>query len=435
MNKTKLLQNPLLLFSPFLIIFICYVLYASPENLVWGDSVRYLSYAQNLLDGFYSPPAPNIQLRNGPGYPIILMLFLLLKLPLITIVLANALFHYLSIVFLYKALKEIVTIKLATVFSLGWGCYYLAYQNMSEILTEPFTFLLITLFIYSVIKAFHSENTGVAKKYIIIAGITFGFIVLTKMLFGYVLMFILIGIALVWLTNRKKIIYQKGMYITLIALLTTAPYLIYTYQLTGRIFFWGTGSDTLYWMSTPYEEEYGDFNYGLDVNPIEEGNFNIKGSDSILIAHHWEDFKAIDKLTGLEWDDEYKRIALKNIKEHPAKYAQNVIYNMGRLIFHYPYSQAIQRPKTLLVFPINGILLALMLFCMIPTIINWRRIPFVIKYLLVFTVLYLGGSSLITGILRMFTIIVPVLLFWIAYTVHNTVKINFKIDKETNTEE
>ena len=38
-----------------------------------SDECRYISFAENLLNGFYSPSAPNINLWSGPGFPIILM--------------------------------------------------------------------------------------------------------------------------------------------------------------------------------------------------------------------------------------------------------------------------------------------------------------------------------------------------------------------------
>jgi 4-amino-4-deoxy-L-arabinose transferase-like glycosyltransferase len=429
MKKADILSNPYLLFFPFLIIFILWV-YISPTDGTFADQGRYLWFAKNLINGFYSPPAPDINLTNGPGYPILLIPFLMLKLPLISITLMNAFFYYFSIIFLFKALKEIVSFGLAIISSLSWASYYIAYQNIPYIHTETFTYLLISILIFSIVKAFRKESPGTFGKYIILSGFIFGYIVLTKMIFGYVLLFMLAGSGLLWIFNRNNIDYRKGLVISLMALLITAPYLLYTYHMTGKIFYWGSGNDSLYWMSTPFEGEYGDWKEDLSLNPIIYGNYNIHGADSVLRAHHQEDFKEIYKYKGIERDDVYTRLAINNIKSHPLKYAQNIINNIGRLIFHYPFSYAIQRPKTLLVFPINGILLTLMLFSLVPTFINWRRFPVSIRFLLIFILLYLGGSALVSAILRMFTIAVPVILVWIAYVLQNTLKINLKFNKE-----
>lgn len=420
-----MLYNPYLLFSPFLIAFIIYVFILPTDGLA-GDQPRYLEYAQNLIHGFYSPPFPNIQLINGPGYPIILMPFLALKLPLISITLLNAFFYYFSIIFLFKALNEIVSFGYSLVFSFAWSCYLIAYPHIPYIATETFTYLLITVLIYSIIKAFKYAKERSSRKYIILSGFILGYIVLTKMIFGYVLIFMLIGYCLLWIINRNNLNYRKGLFITLIALLTTAPYLLYTYNLTGRIFYWGMGGDSMFWMTTPYSEEYGDWTQGLNRNSVISANFNIQGADRILLANHQTDFDEINKYIGIERDDAYKRLAIRNIKAHPIKCMQNVIYNIGRLIFYYPNSQALQKPKNLLIFPVNGILLTLMLFSLIPTILNWRKIPFHISFLIIIALLYLGASALASALIRMFTIVVPIILIWIAYTLQNTMKITLK---------
>jgi hypothetical protein len=197
--------------------------------------------------------------------------------------------------------------------------------------------------------------------------------------------------------EQKKPCYKKGLIITGIALLTTAPYLLYTFNLTGRLFYWGMGSDSLYWMSSPDKNEYGDWTQQLVLNPTIYANYNIYGADSLLLANHQKDFDELDKYKGIERDDLFKELAIRNIKAHPVKYAQNVVYNMGRLLFNYPYSQAIQKPKYLVIFPINGILLTLMLFSLIPTVINWKRIPFYLKFLLIMVFLYLGASALVSA--------------------------------------
>ena len=430
MTKINVIKNPYLLFSPFLLAFIIYIITFSPTDLTAGDSARYLLYAHHLIQGFYSPPAPNIWLINGPGYPIIIIPFLVLKLPLVSIALMNAFFYYFSIILLFKALKELVSFPVTLTFSVAWACYCIAYQSLPYILTETFTYLLISMLIYTIVKAFNQQNPRIVNKYVILTGIIFGYLILTKMIFGYVLMFMIAWSSLLWIINRKNINYRKSLIISMIALMATAPYLFYTYNLTGRIFYWGMGNDSMFWMTTPYDGEYGDWNVGLSQNPVEAANYNVQGADSILRAHHQEDFKEFNKYKGIERDDAFNRLAFRNIKTHPLKYAQNIVYNMGRLVFHFPFSQAIQKPRTLLILPINGILLTLMIFSLVLTILNWREIPMPLKFLLIITFLYLGASTLATALVRMFTIIVPVILIWIAYILQNTMKINLKFKEE-----
>lgn len=76
MKNFKLIRNPFLLFSPFLLFFVVIGYldgsktvtgYIMDNHLFTGDEGRYYTFAQNLLNGFYSPPAPNIDLWGGPG--------------------------------------------------------------------------------------------------------------------------------------------------------------------------------------------------------------------------------------------------------------------------------------------------------------------------------------------------------------------------------
>ena len=428
-NKIKLPKNPWLLFLPFLVLYIIFVL-IFPTTGHQGDEERYLMFANNLVNGFYSPPAPDINLTNGPGWPIILMPFIALGLPLITITIANAFFYYLSIIFLYKALKETVSYQLTLLFSMLWACYYVAFQNMPFTHTETITYLLVSVLVFSMVKAFKPGAGKESNKYILLAGFMIGYIVLTKVAFGFVLIFMLAGTLILWLTNRRSVNYKKGLFIMLIGLATVSPYMIYIYQLTGRVLYWSTtAGSTLYWSSTPYKEEYGDWKLELKQGPVEMGNYNIPGSGDTLVAHHQEDYNEIYKYKGVEQDDVWKRKAIENIKKHPGKYLQNCVYNIGRLVFHYPFSQAVQRPKVLLVFPANGIILTMMLFCIIPTFKNWRKVSYPIRFMLFFTILYLGASTLVTAYVRMFTIIVPILLFWFAYIFSKTVKVNLGFSK------
>ena len=388
-------------------------------------------FAQNLLHGFYSPP--EIDLRNGPDCALVLMPFVALNLPLASITILNAVFHYLSIILLFKALQQIVSFRTALIISLFWACYYVAYQYMSAISYEPISIFLVSLSIFCLTKAFVPPDSSKARKYIYLSGFVLGYLALTKVIFGYVLFAMLIGCLLLWLI-KKSVNYKKGITIILIACATTVPYLIYTYHVTGKLFYWGTGEENLYWMTTPYNDEYGDWKADLTRNPLALGNYNTPDAGDSLVAHHQKDFNEINKYTGLQRDEAYKKIAINNIRTHPLKYSTNIFTISEEYSFIIPFSYAVQRPKILFVLPINGVVLTLSLLCFIPTIRNWRRIIYPIRLMLCLTLLYLGACSLISSETRVFALIVPVLFFWVAYIFHKSVRINLKFysDEDEN---
>src|SRR6185437_1775700 len=241
MRHIRLTRNPFILFLPFLIIYIVFVLLMySPVNS--GDEPRYLRFANNLLNGFYSQAGANVNLTNGPGYPLLLVLFLLFHLPKVGIVMINAVFHYLSIIFLFKALLQFVSFKKALFFSSIWACYYMAYQNMPSVTTETFTMFLVSMLIFFTVKVYDKKKVTGTKKDIFFAGLILGYIVLTKVIFGYVVLVMLLGILFLWIFNKKAANYRKALIILSIALVTFTPYLVYTYHLTGRVFYLSTAT-------------------------------------------------------------------------------------------------------------------------------------------------------------------------------------------------
>jgi hypothetical protein len=271
---------------------------------------------------------------------------------------------------------------------------------------------------------------------------------LTKVVFGYVILVLVIVVSLLWLINRSAVNYRKTLFVLAIAFITVTPYLIYTYKLTGKIYYWSTyGGETLYWMTTHHEGEYGSWfaaptstiknDEDSIRNHLESGYLNFKEQDNLIPgvgdsikSRHQNDFNEIlhSGTNGVDRDDAFKRISIRNIKANPSAYIKNCLSNIGRILFNYPYSYTTQRPSTLMRFPLNGIIIVLILFCVIPTIRNWRKILFSIRFMLFFILVYLGGSLLGSAEIRMFAIIVPMLLFWIAYILSKSIKIKLDFD-------
>ncbi|MEP7108362.1 MAG: hypothetical protein ABI760_10265 [Ferruginibacter sp.] len=432
-NKIKSIKNPFILFSPFLLFYITYIL-ISPTQGTKGDEGRYLEFANNLIHGFYSTPPPDINLWNGPGYPVLLMPFVALHLPLICMSLMNGVLYYLSVILLFKTLRQFVSLNKAVVFSLFWACYYISFEEMNYILPEVFTSFLISLLLFNLVRSFDSGNKS--KRNAIYSGLIMGFIVLTKVIFGYVILCMFIGIGIGWVVNRRLFNYKRGILIMLISLGTILPYLVYTWHLTDKIYYLSnSGGMSLYWMSSPDENEVGDWYHARVVRQTDTLNSGIDvdtklipGWNNYLYSKHSKDIQEINKYTGVERDNAYKKIAINNIKRYPLKYLKNCISNCERLFFGFPYSYRVQRYN--LRMPLNMFVVVSMFFSMVVTIINWRKIFFPLRFLLFFIFLYLSLSLLVSTYIRMFTVIQPALLFWIAFIFQKSIKLNLFFDKE-----
>lgn len=393
-----------------------------------GDEARYIQFAQNLLNGFYSPAYPNIDLINGPGYPILLMPFVAFKLPLIFITLFNAVLHYLSIIFLFKSIQiRTSSFKTAGLIALCWAFNILAYQEMPNILTECLTLCLISVFSYQLIKIYSTSTISYSS--VCLAGLTFGFLILTKVIFAYVLV-ILIPLAVsAYFIQKQSNKLLKIVCILSIAVVTITPYIIYTYSLTGKFFYLSSeGGKVFYWMTSLDEHEFGDWN---------NNNFNANCSGKVfcnadyIAKNHASEIDRINRCSNaLEADSLFKKFAIQHIKANPIKYAKNWFANIGRLLFGFPASYYFQSPTTLVRIYINSIILLAIVYSLIISLWNWKKIPIEIKILILFSMIYLGVSSLVSAFPRQFNVMVPTILIWIVYAFKSSIKINFNFPSE-----
>lgn len=394
-------------FLPLLLLYIIIVLIASNSNFI-GDEGRYVKFAFNLTKGYYSPSDPyRLDLWNGPGYPMVLLPFALFKLPWITAKLLNAFFLFGAVIYFYNTLQFYTSEHSARYLSFIFGIYPLFLRYIHRLLTEQLAVFLVCGVLFHFTKLHRHTKTSWIQ--ILVVSLYLSYLALTKVLFGYVILICLILFLLVYLWKRKNTL-KKVALIYLFALIWCTPYLVYTYSLTGKIFYWSNGGGiALYVMSSIYEDELGD----LRVPYVMESE------------NHQKFFAQLREkdLTNVQWDEAVKKKAIENIIGHPVKYLKNWIANIGRLLFNYPYSYTPQKLSTYFYLIPNMFLVAFAIVSIYFSFIGRRLIPPEIYYLLIFALIAFGGSSLVYGENRYFTPLVPVFTLWISFTLTNIVKI------------
>lgn len=424
-DKKTPLKNPFVFFLPFLILYVAIILKwtydLDLQNLLprHGDEIRYINYAKNLLRGGYVFDG-NYRLWNGPGYPIYLMPFVALNLPYIFITLTNAVLKYLTIVFLYKAARHYISPKTSLIIASAWGLYFLSFRELPTICTEPLTAFLITFLAFSVIRAFRLRTT----KYIWLSGCALGFLILTKAIFSYVLLSLLFiyGIGFLLSRTRLSAVFEKKnigrmLSILVIAFLFVSPYIVYTYRLTGKIYYFAdSGGMQLYWMSTPFEYEYGEWH----DDDLERKKNNLC-NDTFLVVNHQKDMDYVNQFTGFERDDAYKKLAIENIKKHPLKYIRNCFANSGRLLFTFPDSYQLQDDRDLMRVYINSFFWVGMIVASLLAVRNTRRLTFDMIFIAILIFSYFAFSVLVSAMLRFFYVMVPLMLLWMAYIFSRTI--------------
>lgn len=421
-------DNPFIIFLPLLLLYFVFIFLMHDDANV-QDEGKYLMYAQNLLQGFYSPPDPNIYLGVGPGYPIFLTIFLLFNIPLLFISLFNGLFYYLTVVIVFKLLSGICDFWKSILISVFVGMHFNIIENLPFILPETLPPFLLILIVYILKKAFNASDKRKKILFLVFSGGLLGFLALTKIIFGYVIVTLFIVYLFFWILKIDKTRAKSVLFVLIVGFIVTLPYLFYTYNLTGRIFYWGSvGGNNLYWMSTLYEDEYGSW-YPFHATEIDSVSLSVNPiAEKMMKERHSADHTYFFSLNGAEQDDAYKEKAMHNITTNPLKFLKNCISNTGRILFSFPFSHTLQKPSTLMRLPFNGVIVVFFFIILFPLLYNWKKIDFSVRFGLITAFIYFGGSILGSAETRMFNAIVPILVVTIGLVLHKSVIFKLKFD-------
>jgi hypothetical protein len=338
--------------------------------------------------------------------------FALMNLPWFVAKLLNAFFLFGAVIYLYKTLALWVHENYALFFAFILGLYPPFMRWVHLTYSESFVFLLICGFMFHFCKSQReSEKTWL---HLLISSLFLGYLALTKVLFGYVILVGLLSFLVLYLWKKRKE-FKKITYIYLLALIWCLPYLLFTYSLTGKIFYWATsGGNNLYWMSTPNENEWGSYFPNKEVR------------DNPELIHHRE---FLDNLAGLsqeEIDNEYRKQAIDNITQHPTKYIINWVANIGRMLFSYPFSYTLQKPTTYFYIIPNMFIVVFFILSIYPAILRRKVIPYEIYALLYFSLIAFGGTSLVAADTRQFIPFVPILILWLSFIYVRVLKIEVR---------
>tara|TARA_B100000401_G_scaffold433669_1_gene372622 strand:- start:434 stop:1714 length:1281 start_codon:yes stop_codon:yes gene_type:complete len=414
LKKTKENNYFFIIFFSFLflytIIFIGGILLGRIPNYCVVDECRYFENAINLSNATYQNPL--VDRLVPPMHSIYIGPFVLLDFGRRSVVYLNLIISCLTISLTYITSRLYLSNKISLITSILYGFYYIKFEQDFTALTEPFTTFLVISYLFLV-----SQYKFTKKKYfIILSGITSGALSLERPIFFYVTLFFLIITFFMYLKNKKYLILFFSL---ILSISITVPYQIFTFRTTGKLLFMSNISgETLYWMSSPFQREYGDWNNeNFDANCQSQFQRGINCNSIFFEENHGKFFNSIKDLNMIEKNDLLLKKGIENIKNYPLKYARNIISNVSRLFFNFPGSYVFQSDKTILRIIPNSIILNLMIFSFFSTIINIKKIPKEMIFCISFTLFYLFLSSLITAYARMLVVAVPYILIWCAYSI------------------
>jgi len=399
-------------FFPLFGIYVVLVLLFSKNELV-NDEVRYYMFAQNLVNGFYTE-ADNPNLISGPGYPFYLYPFVKWSLPYLFPRLGNAVLLFFSVIFIYRTMLFYSSERMATLLAYGFGLQYPMLEWLWINFSECLSVLSICGFIYYAAKSLRSERP--AARDLVLAGFLLGYLALIKVIFGYAILMALF-LSGIYYFNYRNALGIRSIWILTVAFAVTLPYLIYTHQMTGRYFYWGSnGGEQLYWMTTHYPKEYGSWVESTSV---------LWRRIPDMHPEHTRFYDSVYTKPWVEMNDLFMKKAIQNIKKEPSAYLYNMVANIFRFISDGPYSYQHQSLRTYFYLFLNMLVIIPFLFSLYPAWVHRHDLPIEIITLFSFITLYLGASLLLCTVARYFVMVVPFLFPWFAFVYSHFIQISF----------
>jgi len=419
---------------PILIVFFINI-FLLAENRPVSDGIRYWETASDILDGFKNKSILESYLfLNGPVYPLILALFKAVGFSVKASIFLNAFFLYVGFTFFFKTLSQYISFNKALIatYVLVFIDPFLFYWT-AKLYSEPLAILLVCLLLFY-LNLFFKTNS---KKHLLISAFIFCLLALTRVIFAYVALSIFVLGLTGWVIFKSSL-FKKLLKFSSFSLLFCIPYLIFTYSVTNKVFYFsGNGGLLLYWTSSPYPSDMGEW-HTLQINHdhFAARYSKFSGLDSLYLrkvndviineinSNHKDLADSLKDKNILEYDQALKEKAVANIKSYPVSFIKNWILNTGRLLVGIPHALYHKPPFsphfTLLNTMKSSFLLFLLIVSLILTLRNKRLETSLLTSTILILIIYLGGQSLLAVQSQRFLLpVYPLIIFIISLSLHN----------------
>ena len=331
------------------------------------DEATYVALAERLTEGSYitgddeallddDPASPDLWF--GPGLPALLAPLAAADAPLWAFRLTGPLLLFAGVLLFYVLARDWGT-RVALVASYALGLYLPFLGLLSNLHSE----VLAVFFLCAGMLALSRSLERGDDRWLFVASVALAGLALTRVAYGWVLTVAGLVLAVAWLVRRSQAAGRAAATIG-VALALCLPWLFYTYAKTDRLFVWGnSGSLSLYWMTSPYEGDHGDWHQA-----------HLVFTDPDLSPHR-RFFEDLRGLTLAEQNAEIEREALRNIVEHPLEYGENVVANISRILFNMPYSRTDQQVDDVFYALPNALVVGAVVLCLIVLLPRRRSLP------------------------------------------------------------
>jgi 4-amino-4-deoxy-L-arabinose transferase-like glycosyltransferase len=385
-----------------------------------SDERNYVELAHNLLAGHFAglgwrPATPygtsadpaNPDLWFGPGLPGALSPLVALDLPIEVLRLTGALFLFGAVLVFHRLLRLHVGKGTSLLGAYALGAYFPFYLLLPTIHSEPLAILLIVAMLYLLSRYL----AGGRHAYGVAAAAAAAGVALTRVAYGWVLTGMVVAFGLWWLVSRRRMV-LRVVGVFALALAFCLPWLAFTHSVTDRFFVWGnSGSLSLYWMSSPYPQDLGDWRGGA---------YEVVVTDAKL-AHHRDFFLELAPLDPTEQNRRLEQRAIENIRGSPGKFAENVAANVSRMFFGFPFSAKPETLNTLFYLVPNSIILWGVLGCALLVARQPGSFPPEGIVFAAFAVFGLALHAVLAAFPRMLMPLIPIALWFVFHTIGTVV--------------
>ena len=318
-----------------------------------NDEVPLLAASHRILQGRYALVGTMDSskfLWHGPGLPALLAPLVALGVPLNALRLTSPLLMFAAVLMFYRLLRLRLSSRSALIGAYALGLYLPAYYVLGTVGKDPLALLLAI----AALDGTARYLTYARARHAVVAGLAFAALAMTRLEYGLIITVALAAGTAWWLLARlghrgldRRRLARRWILICAIGLLGCAPWLTYTYVLTGHVFYWGnSGGISVYWMSSPSLSQLGEWHASHSVF-----------ADPALAGYR-PFFHYLATLKPVAADLELRHVALVQALAHPAKYALNLLANLSRMFIGYPFSFSLSAALIAGLIVVNGTLLA-----------------------------------------------------------------------------
>jgi hypothetical protein len=396
-------RHPWLLLLPLLLVYVAAAFFFPSHP---DDEASYVELAHRLVDGRYvagdedallddDPASPDLWF--GPGAPLLLAPLAAVDAPIEAFRLVGPLALFGAMLCFYALARDRWDSRVALVATYALGLYPPFLALLPNVHSEP----PAILFVGAAMLGFsRTLGSGGSKSFAMTAA-ALAALALTRVAYGWVLTVVLLLLLLTAFVRRPAPVALRSAKVVALALLLCVPWLAYTAATTGRPLVWGnSGSLSLYWMSSPYDGDSGDWRQANDVFTDPE------------LAPHRSFFASLRGLPLAEQNAEIEREAIGNIVDDPLAYAGNVAANGSRLLVNAPYSDSRWKANDLFYALPNAVLVAAIALSIVVLARRRRRLPPETLPLAFLAAVALVAHLLVAGYPRMLAPIAPVVAWF-----------------------